>query len=242
MSLAVVVPTLEEQGNIVPLMERLVNVKNLLRCELHVIFVDDKGRDYTSYLLSYYASRLNFVHVIRRNGKKGLASAYYEGLKHAALGLGCNFVITMDADLQHPPEKMLELYRILTNGADVVIASRFVQGSTYSSENNARILISRIFCLLAAALLGLRIKDATSGFRGMKKEAIISLLESRIVSKGFAYQLESLCSLQKRRLKIVEVPFHFGKRRKGRSKLFMFNMLEYLKCLIYSAFFIPKDG
>lgn len=233
------VPTLEEQGNIVPLMKRLLRVKTSLNCELHVIFVDDEGRDYTSYLLSYYESMLKFVHVIRRRGKRGLASAYYEGLKHATLGLGCNFVITMDADLQHPPEKVVELYRVLSDGADVVIASRFMHGSTHCNENNARILIARAFCILATTLLGLHIKDATSGFRGMKKDAIVSLLQTRIVSKGFAFQLESLCNLQKRRLKIVEVPFHFGKRGKGRSKLFMFNMLEYLKCLVYSAFFIP---
>lgn len=241
MSLAVIVPTLEEQGNILPLTERLIRVKALLNCEVHVIFVDDEGKDYTSYLLTSYASRLNFVHVVRRRGKRGLASAYYEGFKYAALDLRCNFVVTMDADLQHPPEKVIEMYRILANGADVVIASRFVRGSTYSHDNYYRILMAKLFCMIARTLLRLQVNDATSGFRGMKKGAVLSLMQSRMISRGFAYQLESICRLQRERLKIVEIPFHFAKRRNGRSKLFLFNMFEYLKCLIYSTFFRYDD-
>ncbi|MEM3638053.1 MAG: glycosyltransferase [Conexivisphaerales archaeon] len=237
MSLAVVVPTLEEQGNISRLMTRLKQVRDELECEFFLVFVNDEGRDYTSHLLSYFEKRYDFVRVIKRDRRRGLASAYFEGLRYAITKLDCDFVIQMDADLQHPPEKIIDMYRKLNDGYEVVIASRFVNGSSVSGNRMMRILLAKLFCYITNILLNLRVRDSTSGFRGMRRKAALAILRQHLLSKGFAYQLETLCSFRRNRFSIAEIPFHFSPRTNGKSKLFVFNMVEFMKCLLYSAFF-----
>ena len=135
----------------------------------------------------------------------------------------------MDADLQHPPEILEALVEKVASGsADVAIASRHVKGGSFKGLNWRRRTISKGASWFSRTVLGLGVKDTTTGFKALKRSAVECLLAHPPRSTGFIFQVESLYILKKNGFKMVEVPFTFEERAKGASKMGGGEMWEFL--------------
>jgi len=221
-ALSVVIPTYNEAKNLPTLVER---VRKSLRDVGHeIIIVDDNSPDGTGELAERLAKKYGNLKVVHRREKKGLASAVVDGLNHATAPVIC----VMDADLQHPPEKIPALFKEIENGADIAIASRYVAGGGTEEWGWGRKLISRGAELLARLTIpnihGL--KDPLSGFFMFKKEAVGGTELSPV---GFKILLEILVKGAYRR--VVEVPYVFKERLHGKSTLSFKEHINYLRHL-----------
>jgi glycosyltransferase involved in cell wall biosynthesis len=214
-----VIPTYNENENIKPLVERILSTREgMTGADLHIVFVDDSSPDGTGESIRNLSQDYSFLHLLVRDGKLGLGTAYIEGFRYA-LGLRPDIILQMDADLQHPPEKIPELMEAIVSGFDVAIASRYIAGGGEAGWSRGRIIVSKGANALARVVLGIGVKDATSGFRAMKSDVAQVLIDSKLSAAGFSYQVESLRVVKKQGKRITEVPFVFEKRKRGASKL-----------------------
>ncbi|RLG60929.1 glycosyltransferase family 2 protein [Candidatus Geothermarchaeota archaeon] len=216
--LSIIIPTYNEAENIPELMSRM---KKALRGVKHeIIVVDDNSPDNTAEI----ARRLG-AKVLVRPKKMGLTTAFLDGLKIAT----GDYVCLMDADLQHPPEILPKMLKEALNGADIVIASRYVKGGGIEGLNWLRRFISRIARFLAYFFLPKirKIKDPISGAFIIKKDVVEGVNFS---TRGYKALLEIL--VKAKYGKVTEVPYVFKKRLKGKSKLGVQELLEYLRLLL----------
>jgi dolichol-phosphate mannosyltransferase len=225
-SLSVVVPTYNEIENVGTLVERVTAA--LTGVDFELLFVDDStdGTDRVLVELSRSSPRLRVVH---RTDGRGLASAVSDGI---ALATG-DVVCVLDADLQHPPEALHALIDALDRTrADLAIGSRYVPGGSYDFTL-ARRIISRIATALAWLLLrrARSVSDPLSGFFAFRRSVLDGVCLRPI---GFKILLEIL--VRGHLARVVEVPYRFGARGAGTSKLTQAQNFEYLKhVLILSA-------
>ncbi len=225
--LSVVVPTYNERENLPILLERLE--KSLRGVEFEVIVVDDDSPDGTWRLaLELARERYPWLRVVRRVGERGLASAVVRGFRESR----GEYVVVMDADLQHPPEvvpRMLEAAR--SSGADLVVASRYVRGGGVRGWSRFRLLMSRWATVLAHLLVpeSRCTSDPLSGFFLVSRGLISSCLD-RLRPRGYKILLEVLVKCHPRR--VVDVPYVFERRVYGRSKLGVGTIVDYLLHLL----------
>jgi dolichol-phosphate mannosyltransferase len=221
--IAIIIPTKDEVENIGELMARIRAVT-----EVQVVFVDDNSRDGTYERLKEITRTDKSVFVIeRRRGKGGIIGAIRTALSYVR----CDFVVIMDADLQHRPEDLPKIINGLLEGIDVVIGSRYVKGGSHEFTF-MRKLISRGAIILAHVLLSKtrEIKDPMSGFFGFKREIIRS---EDLSNRGFKILLEILVKGNYR--SVLEVPIKFESRRKGASKLKGKTIFNYIKHILALA-------
>ncbi|HXW37193.1 MAG TPA: polyprenol monophosphomannose synthase [Nitrososphaerales archaeon] len=209
----VVIPTYNERENIGPLLEGI----RASRDGADLLFVDDSSPDGTPAEISRYANEEGWIHLLSRGSKMGIGSAYLDGFRHAVTMIGAETVVEMDADLQHPPSLIPKLVAAVSGGADVAVASRYVEGGGSEGWGLGRRTISRSANWLAKTLLGLKVGDCTSGFRAYGRASVQKLLESNLPTSGFEFQVAALKTLKGQR--IVEVPYTFRARAAGESKL-----------------------
>ena len=211
---AVVVPTYNEVENLPILYARLVA---LGIDGLGFIIVDDDSPDGTGEL----AERLSCGHqgyfrVIHRDRKQGLGRAYVAGFK-AAVEDGAAAIVEMDADLSHPPEEVPGMLEELET-ADVVVGSRYAQGGGVDPGwSLGRRLLSSLGNSGIRLLVGLKVKDATSGFKVFKAAALGTIDLDSLRSSGFAFQPEMALACERAGLKVVEHPYIFVDRAAGAS-------------------------
>ncbi len=217
--LSLVIPTYNEAASIAPLVERINGA--LSKFNYEIVFVDDDSGDGTAEIASKLSARYP-IKVIVRKGKRGLATAVVDGLKQA----DGSVVAVMDADLQHPPEVIPDLLKEAENGADVVIASRYVRGGECQNWSLARAVISRGAIFLAHLLLPLtrRVSDPVSGFFLFRKSVVAG---AGLRPAGYKILLEILIEGKYR--KVTEVPYTFHSRRQGKSKLGSRQQIDYLR-------------
>ncbi len=218
----IILPTYNEAENIGILLERLIN----LPCKYDILVIDDESRDGTIDIVRDFMSRYDNIDLIVRHGVRGLGTALLRGYNEA-VKRGYNYIVQMDADLQHPPELIPDLVKRLSEGCDVVIASRYVEGGSVEGWNIYRRVVSRFANKYAKTVLGLRVRDITSGFRAFKREVLEYLVNKEFKSSGFIIQVETLYYLFKGGFSICEYPFKFVARARGKSKLSMKIILEY---------------
>jgi len=218
MRVSVIVPTYNERENLPELVERIS--KALKGHDYEIIVVDDDSPDET-WKLAEELSRKYPVRVIRRTDEKGLSSAVIRGFEEAK----GDVLVVMDADLQHPPEVIPELLKAIEEGADIAIASRYVPGGGVRNWPLYRKLISRGAIMLGRlALPKLRdVRDPVSGFFALRREVVEGVELNPV---GFKILMEILIKGN-----YVEVPFVFGLRKAGESKLSGKTMLNYLRHL-----------
>ena len=219
---SLVVPTFNERANIGPLIGRIEAVLKQQPFEFEIILVDDNSPDETWRLAQEIAKEDSRLHVIRREGARGLATAVVDGWK-AAKG---KILGVMDADLQHPPEILPDLLEpILNERADIVIGSRHTSGGGVGEWNLPRRFISWGAATIAFLVLPqiLRVvQDPMSGFFLMKRSVIDSAL---LKPTGYKILLEILAKGNFQR--IIEVPYIFEERKNGKSKLGLKQYLEF---------------
>ena len=220
---ALVVPTYNEAENLPVLARRIfgLNIPNT-----RLIVVDDGSPDGTGDVASELARQLGGrLELIQRGRKLGLGTAYVEGFSHA-LAEGAAFVLQMDADLSHPPEYVPDFLRRLGE-ADVVVGSRYVPGGGVDEAWGVpRRFLSYAGNFGIRAITGLKVRDATSGFKAFHAGVLSSLYLTQLRSKGFAFQAELASACQRMGFNIVERPIMYSTRAKGRSKMSMSIIIE----------------
>ncbi|MDV3103683.1 glycosyltransferase [Thermococcus waiotapuensis] len=220
---SIIIPTYNERENLEELFERISNTMEKAGYDYEIIIVDDDSPDRTwEHAEELGRTRGYPVKVVRRTDEKGLSSAVIRGFKEAE---GDVFVV-MDADLQHPPEKIPELVREIEKGADIAIASRYVPGGAVENWYWYRKLISRGAIMIGrVALPKIRhVKDPVSGFFALRREVVEG---AELNPVGFKILMEIL--IKGRYSRVVEVPFTFGLRKAGESKLSGKTIINYLK-------------
>lgn len=211
----VIVPTYNEADNIHDLISQLL----ALPVNLQVLVVDDNSPDGTGKLVDEIAAaRPGLVHVIHRPGKMGLGTAYIAGFKKALNELDATRIMTMDADFSHNPRFIPAMIE-LSQKKHVVIGSRYVPGGGSLNCTWKRVMLSKMANMSAKALLGLKAKDTTAGFRLYRREVLASIPLDRIFSSGYSFLMEMLFMCQRRGWQIGEVPIIFEDRRKGKTKI-----------------------
>ncbi|MCX6041744.1 MAG: polyprenol monophosphomannose synthase [Caldilinea sp.] len=158
--------------------------------------------------------------VLHRTGKGGLGTAYVAGMQQA-IQAGADFIVQMDADFSHSPDYIPQMLGvILATGADVVIGSRYVPGGSLDERWEwSRRLLSWWANLYSRAILGLRIRDMTAGFKMWRRSALESIGLQTVRSNGYSFQVEMAYLCERLGFHLIEVPIHFEDRRIGQSKL-----------------------
>ncbi len=211
----VVIPTYNEARNIG---EAIHRIKKQLP-EIDILVVDDSSPDGTAGVVRSLAETYPNIEVIEREAKLGLGSAYRLGF---GIGLerGATSLIEMDADLSHEPESLPQLIRAVEEeGADLCIGSRYVRGGASPGLKLYRLLLSRAGNFYAAIALGIRIKDATSGFRVYSSEILRKIDIDTVSADGYAFQIEMAFRVQACNGEVVERPIIFRDRHFGTSKM-----------------------
>ena len=228
-AVAVVVPTFNEASNLGELTDRLfaLGIPNA-----RLIVVDDNSPDGTAELAEKLAEKYdNRVELIQRPAKLGLGTAYVEGFSHA-LGDGADYVLQMDADLSHAPEYVPAFLETLRE-AEVVVGSRYVRGGGVDEHWSVwRRGLSYLANLGIRRVTGLKVRDATTGFKGFQRGALSSLKFAEFKCKGFGFQAEVAYECQRQGFNVVEHPITFVDRTKGQSKMSIFIALEALWYLL----------
>jgi len=217
--ICVVIPTYNERENVKTLIPKIFETAESEGLDLEVLVVDDSSPDGTGDLVEEMARENPKVHLVRRLGKLGLGSAYKDGFRKAINDFGARILVEMDADGSHDPRFLPKIVGKLSEGYDVVVGSRYVEGGAIKGWGLKRRLISSTANLLARWLCGVKVKDATSGYRAFKAEALKRLDLEKVSSSGYAFQVETLFWAEKANLKIGETPIIFVDRVKEKSKL-----------------------
>lgn len=225
MKTVVVIPTYNERENILPLVERIL----ALPVPADLFFIDDGSPDGTGRLIETLATTNPRVRVLHRPGKLGLGSAYrqaYRGL----LKESYDRFVAMDADLSHQPEVIPVLLDAAQEAA-LVIGSRYCSGGGSKNWSPARRLLSRSANLLSCKLLGLKVWDATAGFRCYRRELLQLLDQLDVRSSGYAFQVEMTYYSQWLGFQMREVPITFEERSQAKSKLSRSEILAAMRTL-----------
>jgi len=219
---SVIVPTLNEAENLGQLLPRIDAA--LGGGDYEVIIVDDNSADRTIAVCAELAEKYPLKLLVRTEPKNGLSGA----VLHAMTAARGRFLCVMDADLQHPPEKLRELLAPLRSGeADFALGSRYVPGgSTAATWGVFRKLNSFVATLLARPFAG-RVTDPMSGFFAIKRQTYLSARQ--LTPLGYKIALELMCKCQVKSVK--EIPIHFGLRVAGESKLSLKQQFRYLEHL-----------
>jgi dolichol-phosphate mannosyltransferase len=223
--LAIVLPTFNESANVAPLVDRLE--KSLQGIRYEVIFVDDDSPDGTADVVRLLAERRDNVRVLQRIGRRGLASACIEGI----LGTAAPYVAVMDADMQHDETVLPEmLRRIRDENLDLVVGSRNIAGGSMGEFTQWRVKLSHLGRRLSLMGAEHELSDPMSGFF-LVRLATFEQFAHRLSGIGFKILLDIVLSAGPA-LRIGEVPYRFGQREHGESKLDVVVGLEYFELLV----------
>jgi dolichol-phosphate mannosyltransferase len=209
-----IVPTYNESENVVPLLEAL---RDLALPGLEVLVVDDASPDGTGARVRAFAEQHPFVSVLERTGPRGRGHAGRDGYR-VALDRGADLVIEMDADLSHDPR---DLPRLVAAAAshDVVLGSRFVPGGSDSDRALWRRVLTLAANFYIRVMFGIAVRDANSGYRCFRREALLAIDPARLRSPGPALIQEVLFRAHRCGLRVGEIPVSFADRVRGDSKL-----------------------
>jgi dolichol-phosphate mannosyltransferase len=210
----VVIPTYNEAINLPPIVTLVLAQDQ----RLEVLVVDDNSPDGTGQLADELARTTPRVHVLHREGKLGLGTAYITGFKWA-LERGYDFVFEMDADFSHDPAHLNEFLKAIED-ADVVLGSRYLNGKvTVVNWPMGRLMLSYLANIYARWFTGLRIWDLTGGFKCFRRRVLETIDLSQVVSNGYAFQIEMSVRAWRKGFKLREIPIVFVDRTEGQSKM-----------------------
>jgi dolichol-phosphate mannosyltransferase len=186
--------------------------------DVHVLVIDDNSPDGTGELADRLAAELDYVEVLHRELKEGLGPAYLAGFRRALSG-NAELVLEMDCDFSHDPNDVPRLIAAATEGADVALGSRYVPGGGVRNWGLLRRVISAGGSLYARAVLGVRVRDLTGGFKCYRRSVLETIELDSIHSKGYAFQIETTYRALRAGFEVVEVPITFADREVGGSKM-----------------------
>jgi len=215
-------PTYNEAANI----EAALSAVRVAASEAHVLVVDDGSPDGTADLAEAVAGRLGSITVMRRNAKGGLGNAYRAGFEWG-LRNGYQALVEMDSDLSHDPAALPDILGGLGR-ANLVIGSRYVPGGSIPQWAWHRRLLSEAGNRYAAVMLGMKVKDLTSGYRAYDAGTLGRIDLGRVRADGYGFQIEMAYRAARAGATVVEVPIRFVDRVEGQSKMSMRTIVEAL--------------
>ncbi len=212
----VVIPTYNEVLNIQGIIKKVFSLTG----QFHVLVIDDNSPDGTADVVKSMQEEFsNKLHLIEREGKLGLGTAYIRGFKWA-IEQGYQYIFEMDADFSHNPDDLVRLYDACVNqGADVAIGSRYKSGVNVVNWPMGRVLMSYFASIYVRVITGMNIKDTTAGFKCYSRKVLNAINLDKIRFKGYAFQIEMKYTAWKLGFNIVEVPIIFTDRKQGESKM-----------------------
>lgn len=218
-----VLPTYNEAENVEEVVDRIFA---LGVPSARIIVVDDSSPDGTASVVERLAEKYcRRLELISRPRKMGLGTAYVEGFSRA-LATGTDYVVQVDADLSHGPEHIPHLLSAL-DGSDVAVGSRYVHGGRIDKGWSLhRRLLSSVANWGVRLVSGIKVKDATTGFKAFRAEALEAIDLGSLRCRGFGFQSEVAYSCQRLDLRVVEHPIEFSDRTRGRSKMTLGIVLE----------------
>ncbi len=212
----VIIPTYNEKENIVS----MVNTVLAMPENFDLLVVDDNSPDGTAEMVKQLQITFNGrLHILQRKGKEGLGRAYIAGFKWA-LENNYNYIFEMDADFSHNPADLSKLYHSCLNEAtDLAIGSRYVSGVNVINWPIGRVLMSYFASIYVKMITGMKIHDATAGFKCFRRRVLETLDLDKIQFKGYAFQIEMKFATWKLGFNIKEIPIVFTDRKAGSSKM-----------------------
>jgi dolichol-phosphate mannosyltransferase len=210
----IVVPTYDERDNL----RRLLHEVFRHAPGAHVLVVDDNSPDDTGALADALARVDSRVFVLHRPAKLGLGSAYVDGFGWG-LSRAYQHFFEMDSDFSHDPAELSRFFGALERGADVVVGSRNVPGGKIRGWGWGRLALSKGGSAYSRAVLGIGVRDLTTGYKAYSRRALAELGLSQVRSNGYSFQIETTFRALGAGLRVVEVPITFVDRRVGRSKM-----------------------
>lgn len=217
MKVAVVLPAHNEAGNVAPLVTELLRAGDAAGMNLQVIVVNDGSVDETAAeLAALQANGGGRLLVVTHPVNRGFAHALRTGIA-SARDQECDAAVFMDSDLSHRPDDMPRLIAALEAGSDVAIGSRFVSGGGMVGVPAWRVAISRAGNALGRMVLGMPVRDLTTGYRAARRRVLDAVT---LTEDGFTIQLESIVKAHAAGFSIVEVPIVLSTRRHGTSHMF----------------------
>jgi dolichol-phosphate mannosyltransferase len=211
----VIIPTFNEIENI----EAIIKAVFSLQTPFHVLIVDDNSPDGTAAKVKELQHEFpSQLHIEVRKKKAGLGTAYVHGFKWA-LSKGYVYIFEMDADFSHNPNDLEKLLAACQNGADVAIGSRYSNGVNVVNWPLSRVLLSYFASVYVRMITGMKIADATAGFKCYNRVVLERVQLDKIKFVGYAFQIEMKYRAFVNQFQIVEVPIIFTDRTKGQSKM-----------------------
>ncbi len=212
----VIIPTYNEKENIQKIIKAVFNLLNTF----HVLVIDDNSSDGTADLVKQLLPQFpESLHLVQRQGKMGLGTAYIHGFKWA-LERNYQYIFEMDADFSHNPADLQRLLDACKNGgADVAIGSRYINGVNVVNWPIGRVIMSYYASVYVRLITRMPVRDATAGFKCYSRKVLETLDLSKIKFMGYAFQIEMKFAAWCSGFRIIEVPIIFTDRTEGKSKM-----------------------
>lgn len=210
----VITPTYNERLNVLTLIERVLAKDP----GIEMLFVDDNSPDGTGDLIASIAATNPRVNLLRRPGKMGLGTAYRDGF-HWALERDYELIFEMDADFSHDPDHLPQFLKA-AESADFVLGSRYLNGKvTVVNWPISRLLLSYGANIYARLVTGMRLWDATGGFKCFHRRVLEAIDLQDVRSNGYAFQIEMSFRAMRKGFRPIEIPIVFADRTEGESKM-----------------------
>jgi dolichol-phosphate mannosyltransferase len=209
----VIIPTFNEIDNI----HRMLKTLRELYQNLHILIIEDGSPDGTANVVKEFMQTDSRVHIIERQGKLGLGTAYITGFKWA-LSRDYEYICEMDCDFSHDPKDLIKLIEAAQK-VDLAIGSRYIEGIRIINWPMHRLLLSYFAGVYTRIITGLKVLDATGGFKCFSRKALTTINLDSVFSNGYSFQIELNYKVWARGLRIKEVPIVFTERRDGQSKM-----------------------
>jgi len=219
----IVTPTYQEAENIGEFLRRVRDTAP----DADILVVDDNSPDGTADLADQVGAELGRIDVLRRPKKIGLGDAYRAGFS-VGIERGYDVLVQMDADLSHDPAALPAVFHEISAGADAVIGSRYVPGGSIPHWPWLRRALSKWGNRYTSFVLGIPIRDATSGYRAYRADMLKAVDYGSTRAKGYGFQMELAYRVRQQGGRIVEVPITFTDRVRGESKLSLSVAIEEL--------------
>lgn len=210
----VVLPTYNESRNLAQIVPIILSQDD----RIEVLVVDDNSPDGTGKIADVLARGIARVHVLHRPGKQGLGRAYLAGFTWG-IQHGFDVLFEMDADFSHDPRFLKDLIRVIEEGADLAIGSRYKAGVNVINWPMSRLMLSTGANIYARFITGLPLTDSTGGFKAFRRKVLEAIPFDRVRSNGYSFQIEMSYRAWKKGFHLAEVPIIFTDRVEGQSKM-----------------------
>lgn len=209
----IIIPTYNELENLPRLLPEVLSKND----GIDVLIVDDNSPDGTASFIEKEMKTNSRLHLIKRESKQGLGTAYIAGFKYA-LQRDYQLIFEMDADFSHDPNEIPRFIDEIKD-SDLVLGSRYINGVNVINWPMRRLLLSWFANLYTRIITGMPVYDATGGYKCFKREVLKAIDLDKVTSNGYAFQIEMNFKAWKKGFKLKEIPIIFVDRIKGKSKM-----------------------